>query len=330
MHSTAIIQLLLAQLQAQFDRPLAYYPKEDMFVVVGQRDESGQVPLFPITGESGKILWLSSTEDLVFAPAKILSSLRSAGSSSVQDSTSARPGFDQATTREINNLRPEQSQASTSDETAFNQSQTSVRLNAKQRKIIEYYRLADFSQAQPKGYLRQLAKEIFLLTVKTLQTSNQRVIDEVLGLYDRALKLSDQPNHKDLNELRKIKSRLETIYNRQQSANHNRQAYQHRRSVWRKIQIVFALALLVLSIFAYIYFKIHDPRELFSDNDKQPPKITITATLLTNAIDQYEQTHSIRVWQWRRNKIRQQLIGRQLTRSEFEKTLDSLITKAWK
>ena len=162
MHSTAIIQLLLAQLQVQFDHPLAYYPKEDMFVVVGQRDESGQVPLFPITGESGKILWLSSTEDLVFAPAKILSSLRSADSSSDQGSTNARPGSDQATTRQISNLRPEISQASTSDETDFNQSQTSVRLNAKQRKIVEYYRLADFSQTQPQGYLRQLAREIFV------------------------------------------------------------------------------------------------------------------------------------------------------------------------
>jgi hypothetical protein len=177
-----------------------------------------------------------------------------------------------------------------------------------------------------------LSKKIFDLTVKTLQTKNQRVIDEVLSLYDQALKLADNPNHSDLNRLRKIKHRLETIYNRQRSANESRQVlekHKRRRRIWQQIKLWSALIIALSGIIGYTVLNV-DFSFLAKKPVQQQTAVELDAFLIEQYINQWEQRTGQRVWQWRRQKIMEELNGRKMPMPQAEKIIDSLISKAWK
>jgi len=315
-----LIYILLLSLQNTVQSTVAYCPKEQMFVLVGERDESGQIPLYPLGSDTSQIIWTSSTSRLVFPPKELLQLKRSGQTSNKQAPTNDYSDIDHDLTRET-----------TSVQTDFEQRSFKREPRTKQE-IISYYRLVDFSSFLPKGYLRDLSKEIFSLTVKTLHTRNQKVIDEVLELYDKAMKLSDNPNHKDLNQLRKIKARLQTIYNRQQSANHNREEYKRRQSVKRKVLIFSFVALFSLLL---VYFGLSGSKAWsftrnFTQKSEQLHKILLTYSTVEQAIDNYEMQNNTRVWQWRRDKIHEQLDGKEITQETFDKMLDSLINKSWK
>ena len=100
MSDKNLIYILLMSLQNSFDQPIAYYPKENVFVLVGQTDDNGQTPLYPLTADSKRIIWTSSTDSLIFPPQPPKQLGNPEFFKQNQTTTNVRPTSDQAATSE--------------------------------------------------------------------------------------------------------------------------------------------------------------------------------------------------------------------------------------